>query len=97
MLIAAAVASVKLLTTADLMRLVMGTAADSADISKYATTCKRRHRSVSKAISFKHCNQFRLKKIVVIIGFSTKNVLKERSCSQPNFFPCYLAALEMVP
>jgi hypothetical protein len=40
MLIAAAVASVKVLTTADLMRFVMGTAADRADISKYATPCK---------------------------------------------------------
>jgi hypothetical protein len=47
MLIAAAVASVKLLTTADLMRFVIGAAADSADISKYATTCKRCHRCLS--------------------------------------------------
>lgn len=53
MLIAAAVASVKVLTTADLMRFVMGTAADSADINKYATACKCIHTSVL-AKSLKH-------------------------------------------
>ena len=52
--------------------------------------------SVSSVISFKHCNQFRLTNIVVTISLSTKNVLKEWSCSQPIFFSCYLAALEMV-
>jgi hypothetical protein len=40
MLIAAAVVSVKRLITADLIRFVMGVAAERADISKYATTCK---------------------------------------------------------
>ena len=43
MLIAAAVASVKLLITAVLMRFVIGIAADRADISKYATTCEYVH------------------------------------------------------
>ena len=51
MLIAAAVASVKLLTTADLMRFMMGTAAESADISKYATACKCIHRSLLDKLS----------------------------------------------
>jgi hypothetical protein len=46
MLMAAAVASVKLLTTAVLMRFVMGVAADRADINKYATTCKYIYQSL---------------------------------------------------
>jgi hypothetical protein len=65
MLMAAAVASVKLLTTADLMRFVMGTAAESADISKYATACECIHRSLLDKTIMKHCNQLLLKKIMV--------------------------------
>jgi hypothetical protein len=77
MLIAAAVASVKVLTTADLMRFVMGTAADSADISKYATTCKCIHRSqLAKTYIIKHCNQLHLKKIMVTNSFHKKNCLE---------------------
>lgn len=82
MLIAAAVASVKVLTTADLMRFVIGTAADSADISKYATTCKCIHRSLlAKTYIIQHCNQLLLKKIMVINSFHKKELSSKISWS----------------
>jgi hypothetical protein len=52
MLMEAAVESVNTFTTARLMRFVIGTAADSAEISKYATNCKKSNEKIEAKLLF---------------------------------------------